>query len=175
MLPKFPCRVKILCTLHGCCNMVRNATSRALSSIGMAVFLHKYQGGAIHNNVDYQIYHSLKLELIVGSAGDNESMSLNFEMTIHYQKYICVEFKRIFKKQTFTSQKRSLQSASCLLKVEVNLAFVCQKHLLNRIVKLHQLKKVRLKMFGISNLKVSKTIVVIGPENEGDWCQTFFL
>ena len=90
-------------------------------------------------------------------------MSLNFEMTIHYQKYICVEFKRIFKKQTF-SQKRSLQSASCLLKVEVNLAFVCQKHLLNRIVKLHQLKKVRLKMFGISNLKVSKTIVVIGPK-----------
>ena len=79
--------------------MVRNATSRALSSIGMAVFLHKYQGGAIHNNVDY---HSLKLELIVGSAGDNESMSLNFEMTIHYQKYICVEFKRIFKKQTFS-------------------------------------------------------------------------
>ena len=56
MLPKFLCRVKILRTLHGCCNMVRNATSRALSSIGMAVFLHKYQGGAVHNNVDYDIF-----------------------------------------------------------------------------------------------------------------------
>ena len=108
------------------------------------------------------------------SSGDNESLSLNFEMTIHYQKYICVEFKRISKKQTI-SQKRNLQSASCLLKVEVNLAFVCQKHLLNRIVKLHQLKKVQLKIFGISNLNVSKTTIVIGSENKGDWCQTFFL
>ena len=57
----------------------------------------------------------------------------------------------------------------------MNLAFVCQKHLLNRIVKLHQLKKVQLKIFGISNLNVSKTTIVIGSENKGDWCQTFFL
>ena len=56
----------------------------------------------VANFETHPLYHSLKLELIVGSAEDNESMSLNFEMTIHYQKYICVEFKRIFKKQTFS-------------------------------------------------------------------------
>ena len=109
-------------------------------------------------------------------------MSLNFEMTIHYQKYICLEYKVSLHKtiKKHLKNKYAVTNVVCsrppaCLKVEVNLAFVCQKHLLNRIVKLHQLKKVRLKMFGISNLNVSKTSVVIGPENKGDWCQTFFL